>query len=201
MEARGNAHHARIPGAPVRLDPAQGRRRRNLSRHAGARRSSCTSRTRPSSPSAPTAHGDGREQTHRLHHQCRRRRAPPAPITRCAWTRRDGEPRPYVLVRGRLEARVLRAPFYELVEWGEPREGRLGCVEWGRVVGVGGGVGCSSPPAGSIGQQGGACRSCTNGKRLEVVFQRVGAAGVPPSVRTIVLSFWFSARNLSTSAT
>jgi len=39
----------------------------------------------------------------------------------------DGEqPRPYVLVRGRLEARVLRAPFYELVEWGEVREGRLG---------------------------------------------------------------------------
>lgn len=39
----------------------------------------------------------------------------------------DGEePRPYVLVRGRLEARVLRAPFYELVEWGEVREGKLG---------------------------------------------------------------------------
>ena len=39
----------------------------------------------------------------------------------------DGEePRPYVLVRGRLEARILRAPFYELVEWGEVREGKLG---------------------------------------------------------------------------
>ncbi len=36
------------------------------------------------------------------------------------------EPRPYVLVRGRLEARILRAPFYELVEWAEMREGRLG---------------------------------------------------------------------------
>ncbi len=36
------------------------------------------------------------------------------------------EPRPYVLVRGRLEARILRAPFYELVEWAEKREGRLG---------------------------------------------------------------------------
>jgi hypothetical protein len=36
------------------------------------------------------------------------------------------EPRPYVLVRGRLEARILRAPFYELVQWAEPREGRLG---------------------------------------------------------------------------
>jgi hypothetical protein len=31
----------------------------------------------------------------------------------------DGTPRPYVLVRGRLEARILRAPFYELVEWAE----------------------------------------------------------------------------------
>lgn len=38
----------------------------------------------------------------------------------------QGEPRPYVLVRGRLEARVLRAPFYELVEWADPRDGKLG---------------------------------------------------------------------------
>ena len=37
-----------------------------------------------------------------------------------------GEPRPYVLVRGRLEARILRAPFYELVEWSEERVGKLG---------------------------------------------------------------------------
>jgi hypothetical protein len=36
------------------------------------------------------------------------------------------EPRPYVLVRGRLEARILRAPFYELVEWSETRDGKLG---------------------------------------------------------------------------
>lgn len=35
------------------------------------------------------------------------------------------EPRPYVLVRGRLEARILRAPFYELVEWAEDRDGVL----------------------------------------------------------------------------
>jgi hypothetical protein len=41
-------------------------------------------------------------------------------------------PRPYVLVRGRLEARILRAPFYELVEWAEMREGRLGV--WSRGV-------------------------------------------------------------------
>ena len=40
--------------------------------------------------------------------------------------RRGDEPRPYVRVRGRLEERVLRAPFYELVEWAEPKEGRLG---------------------------------------------------------------------------
>lgn len=44
---------------------------------------------------------------------------------------RDGEPRPYVHVRGRLEARVLRAPFYELVEWSEAREGKLGVWSWG----------------------------------------------------------------------
>jgi len=39
---------------------------------------------------------------------------------------REDEPRPYVLVRGRLEARILRAPFYELVEWSEARDGKLG---------------------------------------------------------------------------
>ena len=43
---------------------------------------------------------------------------------------RDGQPRPYVLVRGRLEARILRAPFYELVEWAReedtPEGPRLG---------------------------------------------------------------------------
>ena len=36
------------------------------------------------------------------------------------------EPRPYVLVRGRLEARILRAPFYEMIEWSECHDGRLG---------------------------------------------------------------------------
>ena len=41
------------------------------------------------------------------------------------------EPRPYVLVRGRLEARILRAPFYELVEWSERRGGRLGVASRG----------------------------------------------------------------------
>ena len=38
----------------------------------------------------------------------------------------NGAPRPYVHVRGRLEARVLRAPFYELVDWAETRDGKLG---------------------------------------------------------------------------
>ncbi len=32
-----------------------------------------------------------------------------------------GEPRPYVLVRGRLEALILRPVFYDLVAQGEPR--------------------------------------------------------------------------------
>ena len=36
------------------------------------------------------------------------------------------EPRPYVHVRGRLEARILRAPFYEMIEWSERRDGVLG---------------------------------------------------------------------------
>ncbi|MBI1186605.1 MAG: DUF1285 domain-containing protein [Alphaproteobacteria bacterium] len=36
-----------------------------------------------------------------------------------------GAPRPYVLVRGRLEARILRPPFYELVGWAETRDGVL----------------------------------------------------------------------------
>lgn len=38
----------------------------------------------------------------------------------------SGEPRPYVLIRGRLEARILRAPFFELVDWSDPRDGVLG---------------------------------------------------------------------------
>jgi len=53
--------------------------------------------------------------------------------------RRGDEPRPYVLVRGRLEARILRAPFYELVEWAEPREGKLGVWSGGVWWELGGG--------------------------------------------------------------
>ena len=34
-----------------------------------------------------------------------------------------GEPRPYVHVRGGLEALIARAVFYDLVELGEPRDG------------------------------------------------------------------------------
>ncbi|MGE0596744.1 MAG: DUF1285 domain-containing protein [Hyphomonadaceae bacterium] len=53
----------------------------------------------------------------------------------------DGEtPRPYLLVRGRLEARILRAPFYEIVEWGETRDGKLGVWSggvWWALEGVG----------------------------------------------------------------
>lgn len=36
------------------------------------------------------------------------------------------EPRPYVKVRGRLEALLLRAPFYELVEYGQARGDKFG---------------------------------------------------------------------------
>ena len=38
----------------------------------------------------------------------------------------DGEPRPYILVRCRLEARVLRAPWCALAEWAEERDGSWG---------------------------------------------------------------------------
>lgn len=37
-----------------------------------------------------------------------------------------GEPSPYVLVRGRLEARLARAVFYELAELAEERDGVMG---------------------------------------------------------------------------
>ena len=40
------------------------------------------------------------------------------------------EPRPYVLIRGRLEARIARPPFYELAEWAEERDGCYGV--WSR---------------------------------------------------------------------
>jgi hypothetical protein len=37
--------------------------------------------------------------------------------------RRTGEPSTYVLVRGGLEARLARPPYYELVNWAEPDGG------------------------------------------------------------------------------
>jgi hypothetical protein len=47
------------------------------------------------------------------------------------------EPRPYVRVRGRLEARILRAPFYELVDWAQPRDGKLGLWSGGAWFEIG----------------------------------------------------------------
>ncbi len=38
---------------------------------------------------------------------------------------KSGEPRPYVLVRGRLEALISRSVFYELVELAEEKDGNL----------------------------------------------------------------------------
>jgi hypothetical protein len=43
----------------------------------------------------------------------------------------DGEPRPYVHVRRGLEALIARPVFYELVEMGEDRGGRLGVASNG----------------------------------------------------------------------
>jgi uncharacterized protein len=48
-----------------------------------------------------------------------------------------GEPRPYVTVRGRLDARILRAPFYELVEWSREREGQFEIVSQGIAFALG----------------------------------------------------------------
>jgi hypothetical protein len=42
-----------------------------------------------------------------------------------------GEPRPYVLVRGGLDALITRPTFYELVELAEERDGELGIVSGG----------------------------------------------------------------------
>ncbi|MES1197112.1 MAG: DUF1285 domain-containing protein [Pseudomonadota bacterium] len=52
-------------------------------------------------------------------------------------TSETGEPRPYVLVRGRLEARILRAPFLELAEWSEPRDDKLGVWSAGAFFPIG----------------------------------------------------------------
>ena len=38
---------------------------------------------------------------------------------------RDGTPRPYIHIRGRLEALISRAVFYDLVSWGEERGNQL----------------------------------------------------------------------------
>jgi hypothetical protein len=43
----------------------------------------------------------------------------------------DGQPRPYVHVRGGLDALIARPVFYELVSLGEPRDGRLGISSGG----------------------------------------------------------------------
>lgn len=43
----------------------------------------------------------------------------------------DGEPRPYVLVRGGLEALITRPVFYELVEMAEDRDGAFGVASNG----------------------------------------------------------------------
>jgi uncharacterized protein len=48
-----------------------------------------------------------------------------------------GEPRPYVTIRGRLTARILRAPFYELVGWGHERAGRFEIISQGMAFSLG----------------------------------------------------------------
>jgi uncharacterized protein len=48
-----------------------------------------------------------------------------------------GEPRPYVRVRGNLDARILRAPFYDLVAWANEREGRFEIISQGAIFPIG----------------------------------------------------------------
>lgn len=50
---------------------------------------------------------------------------------------KTGEPRPYVLVRGRLEARILRAPFYELAELAQERDGQFSITSQGMAFCLG----------------------------------------------------------------
>lgn len=58
--------------------------------------------------------------------------AGPAHPIRVATDPVTGAPRPYVLVRGRLEARITRAAFYDLVAMAHEVDGRL-IVESGEV--------------------------------------------------------------------
>jgi uncharacterized protein len=49
----------------------------------------------------------------------------------------SGEPRPYIMVRDGLEARINRPVFYELVEMSEERDGKLGIWSDGRYFELG----------------------------------------------------------------
>lgn len=48
-----------------------------------------------------------------------------------------GEPSPYVLVRGGLEARIARAPFYDLADLAVERDGMLGVFSGGAFFALG----------------------------------------------------------------
>lgn len=63
--------------------------------------------------------------------------AGPANPIRVAIDPDSDEPRPYVLVRGRLEARILRAPYFELAEWAVLEDGRLGVWSGGVFFPIG----------------------------------------------------------------
>lgn len=63
--------------------------------------------------------------------------AGPANPIRVTLDAESGEPRPYLLVRGRLEARILRAPYFELAEWAELESGKLGVWSGGVFFPIG----------------------------------------------------------------
>ena len=52
-------------------------------------------------------------------------------------TESGGAPRPYVMVREGLEARILRAPFYEMAGWAEPHQTRLRIFSGGAAFDLG----------------------------------------------------------------
>ena len=61
--------------------------------------------------------------------------AGPAHPIRVAVNRRTGEPRPYLLVRDRLEALILRSVFYELAELAvESAQDKAGIGVWSNGV-------------------------------------------------------------------
>ena len=82
--------------------------------------------------------GEGRDQVLSfVTHVGDRAEAGPEHPIRMPRDDRTGEPSPYVLVRGGLEARISRAVFYELADLAVERDGQLGVVSGGAFFPLG----------------------------------------------------------------